>query len=143
MIVLTSDGWRLQSHTVIRRLYLLLVIILTGCATFGPPVIRPFERGVFLFYDARENNRRVSDALLWLDVAVGEPATVTVRLFDAHDRPRRFDARQLEWSGTGNLHITPLEPATVQVILLGGDSGRLSVTLGNLRGELSVRRKGD
>jgi hypothetical protein len=105
----------------------------------------PFTRGVLLIYDgdgSHSARKNVAEALLYLELETGKPRTVTVRAFDDHDRPMNLDPELIVWSTGINAKIVPEQGnATVQVTLLGGDSGDLMVAAANHTGQLKIRKK--
>jgi hypothetical protein len=120
---------------------------LLECAGRTGTGMEPFSRTVLLFFDAHEGNKRVSDALLSLELETGKPRSITVRAFDEHDRPIRIDPDLVTWSGSDNLVIAPSRrvassgSATVKVTLIGSGEGFLRVTILNHSGEIKVRRR--
>jgi ABC-type glycerol-3-phosphate transport system substrate-binding protein len=123
-----------------------VALALTGCAADTRLTrMTPFTRGVLLIYDgdgSHSARKNVAEALLYLELETGKPRTVTVRAFDDHDRPMNLDPELIVWSTGINAKIVPEQGnATVQVTLLGGDSGDLMVAAANHTGQLKIRKK--
>ena len=122
-----------------------IVLALAGCAGNRLVKMTPFTRGVLLIYDGDSlycARKKAAEALLYLELETGKPRTVTVRAFDDHDRPMKLDPKLITWSTDINVKVVPEQGSTtVQVTLLGGDSGDLTVAATNHTGQLKIRKK--
>jgi len=119
---------------------LLLFLVLAACTSLKPPELTPFSRAVIYFFEPRQYHKDAAHALVWLDLQLGKPRSVTVRAFDERDRPLSLDPKALTWAGSENLKIEPRTGrTTVKVTLLNGSAGRLQVLTGKHSGEIRVR----
>jgi hypothetical protein len=105
----------------------------------------PFTRGVLLVYEGGPQQcarKSLAEAMLYLELEPSVSRTVTVRAFDEKDRPMALDPKSIKWSIGENITVVPDHgSATVNVTLLGGDSGLLIVEAASHTGQLQVRKK--
>jgi hypothetical protein len=124
-----------------RGFYLLIgCLLFAGCATVKTPELTPFSRAVIYFFEPGQHRKDAAHALVWLNLEIGKPHSITIRAFDEKDRALSLDPKTLTWESSENIKVEPrVGRTTVKVTLLNTADGRIRVITGKHSGEIRVR----